>query len=141
MIKKKINKILVALDGSKNSQRVLDMGIYLARKADTKLIGITVISNIPKKYHHLSYPEKPVLLVADKMMESAKRKCAQNGILFERKIDFGDPGSKITKFAESLNFDIIIIGTRGMSGIKEKLLGSVSNHVVHKSSIPVMIVK
>ena len=141
MIKKKIYKILVALDGSKNSQRALDMGIYLARKSDIKLIGITIISNIPKKYHHLSYPEKRVLLVADKMMESAKRKCAQNGILFERKIDFGDPGPKITKFAESLNFDIVIIGTRGMSGIKEKLLGSVSNHVVHKSSVPVMIVK
>lgn len=141
MIKKKINKILVALDGSKNSQRALDMGIFLARKSDTKLMGITIISNIPKKYHYLSYPEKPVLLAADKMMESAKKKCAQNGILFERKIDFGDPGPKITKFAESLNFDIIIIGTRGMSGIKETLLGSVSNHIVHKSSVPVMIVK
>ncbi|QLH05860.1 universal stress protein [Nitrosopumilus ureiphilus] len=141
MIKKKINKILVALDGSKNSQRALDMGIFLARKSATKLIGINVISNIPKKYHHLSYPEKPVLLAAENMMESAKKLCAQSGILFERKIDFGDPGPKITKFAESLSFDIIIIGTRGMSGIKEKLLGSISNHVVHKSSIPVMIVK
>ena len=141
MIKKKINKILVALDGSKNSQRALDMGIFLARKSDTKLMGITVISNIPKKYHHLSYSEKPVLLAADKMMESAKKKCAQNGILFEKKIDFGNPGPKITKFAESLNFDIIIIGTRGMSGIKEKILGSVSNHIVHKSSVPTMIVK
>ena len=141
MIKKKINKILVALDGSKNSQRALDMGIFLARKSDTKLMGITIISNIPKKYHHLGYPEKPVLLAADKMMESAKKKCAQNGILFEKKIDFGNPGPKITKFAESLNFDIIIIGTRGMSGIKETILGSVSNHIVHKSSVPVMIVK
>ena len=141
MIKKKINKILVALDGSKNSQRALDMGIFLARKFDVKLMGITIISNIPKKYHHLSYPEKPALLAADKMMESAKKKCAQNEILFERKIDFGDPGPKITKFAESLNCDIIIIGTRGMSGIKERLLGSVSNHIVHKSSIPVLIVK
>jgi len=141
MIKKKINKILVALDGSKNSQHVLDMGIFLARKSDTKLMGITIVSNIPKKYHHLSYPEKPVLLAADKMMESAKKKCAQNGILFEKKIDFGNPGPKITKFAESLNFDIMIIGTRGMSGIKEKIIGSVSNHIVHKSSVPTMIVK
>lgn len=141
MIKKQIKKILVALDGSQNSQRALSMGISLARNCDTKLVGMNVISNIPKKYHHLSYPEKPVLLAADNMMESAKILCAQNGILFERKIDFGDPGYKITKFAESLNFDIIILGTRGMSGIKEKFFGSVSNYVVHKSSVPVMIVK
>lgn len=141
MIKRKIKKILVALDGSKNSQRGLEMGINLARKFDTKLIGIYVISNIPKKYYKLTYPEKPLLIAAEDIMESAKIRCAQNGVLFEKKIDFGDPGSKITNFAESLNFDMIIIGARGMSSIKEKFLGSVSNHVLHKSSIPVMIVK
>ena len=141
MIKTKIKKILVALDGSKNSQRGLDMGINLARQFDTKLIGIYVISNIPKKYYKLDYPEKPLLIAADKIMESAKIRCAQNGILFEKKISFGEPGPEIIKFAKSLNFDIVIIGARGMSSIKEVFLGSVSNHVLHKSSIPVMIVK
>lgn len=138
---KQKKKILVALDGSKNSRRGLDMAIYLARQFDTKLVGIYVISNIPKKYYNLNYPEKPLLIAADKIMESAKKRCAQNGVLFDKKIDFGDPGTKITKFAESLNFDIIVIGTRGMSIIKEKFLGSVSNYVLHKSSIPVMIIK
>ena len=141
MIKTKIKKILVTLDGSKNSYCGLDMGIHMARQFDTKLIGICIISNIPKKYYNLTYPEKPLLIAADDIMESAKIRCAQNGVLFEKKIDFGDPGPKITKFAESLKFDIIIIGARGMSSIKEKLLGSVSNHILHKSSIPVMIVK
>jgi nucleotide-binding universal stress UspA family protein len=138
---KQKKKILVALDGSKNSRRGLDMAIYLARQFDTKLVGIYVISNIPKKYYNLNYPEKPLLISADKIMESAKKRCAQNGILFEKKIDFGDPGPKITKFAQSLNFDIIVIGTRGMSSLKEKFLGSVSNYVLHKSKIPVLIVK
>jgi len=141
MIKTKIKKILVALDGSKNSYRGLDLGIYLARQCDTKLVGIYVISNIPKTYHGLKYPEKPLLIAADDIMETAKIRCAQNGILFEKKIDFGDPGLKITKFAKSLNFDIILIGARGMSNIKEIFLGSVSNYVLHKSTIPVMIVK
>ena len=141
MIKTKIKKILVALDGSKNSYRGLDMGIYLARQFDTKLTGIYVISNIPKKYYDLNYPERPLLLAAEDILETAKICCARNGILFEKKIDFGDPGSKITTFANSLNFDIIIIGTRGMSDIKELFLGSVSNYVLHKSSIPVMIIR
>ena len=141
MIKTKIKKILVALDGSKNSYRGLDIGIYLARQCDTKLVGIYVISNIPKTYHGLKYPEKPLLIAADDIMETAKIRCARNGILFEKKIDFGDPGLKITKFAKALNFDIILIGARGMSNIKEMFLGSVSNYVLHKSAIPVIIVK
>ena len=97
---KESKKILVTLDGSKNSRRGLDMAIYLARQFDTKLVGIYVISNIPKKYYNLDYPEKPILIAADKIMESAKKRCAQNGILFETKIDFGEPGPKIAKFAE-----------------------------------------
>lgn len=141
MIKTKINKILVALDGSKNSYRGLDMGIYLARQCNAKLVGIYVISNIPKTYHGLKYPEKPLLIVADNIMETAKIRCAQNGILFEKKIDFGDPGINITKFAKALNFDIILIEARGMNNLKEIFLGSVSNYVLHKSVIPVMIIK
>jgi len=141
MINTKIKKILVALDGSKNSYHGLNMGIYLARQFDTKLIGIYVISNIPKKYYKLDYPEKPLLIAADDVLETAKICCAENGILFEKKIAFGDPGTEITKFAKSLNFDIVIIGARGMSSIKEAFLGSVSNHVLHKSAIPVMIIR
>lgn len=45
MIKTKIKKILVALDGSKNSYRGLDMGIYLARQCDTKLVGINSLKH------------------------------------------------------------------------------------------------
>ena len=44
----KIDKILVALDDSKNSQRALSMGVFLARQSDIKLIGINIIPNIPK---------------------------------------------------------------------------------------------
>ena len=118
------------------------MGIFLARACDTKLTGIHVVPRYPKKeYQKLPYPEKPLLIEADKIMESAKKRAAQNGILFEKKISFGDPGPIITNFAKSLNYDIIVIGARGRSVVKEIFLGSVSNYVLHKSKIPVMIVK
>jgi len=141
MIKPKLKKILVALDGSKNSDRGLDMAIFLARQYDTKLTGIHVISKIPREFQKLEYPEKPLLLEADKIMEHGKKRSAQNGIMFEKKISFGDIAPEITKFAHSLNYDIIVIGARGRGAIKEIFLGSVSNFIVHKSKIPVLIVK
>jgi nucleotide-binding universal stress UspA family protein len=141
MIKRKIKKILVALDGSKNSNRGLDMAIYLARQNDTKLTGIHVICKIPKEYRELEYPEKPLLIEADRIMKYAKKRSAQNGILFEKKVSFGNIGTEVVKFAKSLNYDIIIIGARGQGIFKEIFLGSVSNYVVHKSKIPVLLVK
>jgi len=74
-------------------------------------------------------------------MERAKTYSAQNGILFYQKILHGDEGIKIVKFAHDKNFDLIVIGSRGMSNIKEMFLGSTSNYVLHKSKIPVLIVK
>lgn len=135
-------KILVCLDGSKNSKRGLDMAIYLARQCDTKLTGIHVLPKIPKKqYRKLEYPEKPELIETDKIMEFAKKCSAQSGILFEKKISFGDPGPCIIEFAKSLNYDIIVIGSRGLSAVKEIFLGRTSQYVVHKTKIPVLVVK
>jgi nucleotide-binding universal stress UspA family protein len=74
-------------------------------------------------------------------MEFAKRHSAQNGILFERKITFGDPGYTIVKFAKDKKFDVIVIGARGRGALKEIFFGSVSNYVLHKSNIPVLVVK
>lgn len=137
-----LKKILVPLDGSKNSFRGLDTAIYLARQGGATLTGIFVLPRVPvKAFRRLQNPEKAALKMADRVMERAKTRAAQNGIVFNKKIDFGDPGYAIVKFAKSLNYDIIVIGARGQSGIKDIFLGSVSNYVLHKSSAPVVIVK
>jgi nucleotide-binding universal stress UspA family protein len=74
-------------------------------------------------------------------MESAKTICAQKGIMFQSKIIFGSPSLEIDEMAKKKGFDIIVIGSRGESGLKEIFLGSVANAVVHKSKIPVLVIK
>lgn len=135
-------KILVPLDGSKNSFRGLDTAIFLARQTGATLTGMFVLPRTPdKKLRRLGNPEKEALKIADKVMEKAKKRAAQNGIVFNKKIDFGDPAYMIVKFSKSLHYDIIVIGARGMSGIKDIFLGSTSNYVLHKAKAPVIIVK
>ena len=74
-------------------------------------------------------------------MSKAKKRAAQNGILFEDKVVYGDEGPKIINYADTKSFDIIIIGSRGLGSLKEAFLGSTSNYVLHKSKVPVLIVK
>lgn len=142
MIKSKFQKILVPLDGSKNSLRGLDYAIYLARQCQATITGIYVIPRPPHPaFRGVVYPEKPYLKDAESTVEYAKKFAAQNGILFEKKIAFGDPGFTIVKFAKGKKFDIVVIGARGRSALKEMFLGSVSNYVLHKASMPVLVVK
>jgi nucleotide-binding universal stress UspA family protein len=138
----KIKKILVPMDGSKNSFRGLDGGIYLARQCQAIITGLYVVPlSKPQTNSQISYVEKYLLTKAGSLLSKAKKRSAQNGILFEDKIEYGDEGSTITNFANKNSFDIIVIGSRGQSGIKEAFLGSTSNYVLHKSKIPVLIVK
>jgi nucleotide-binding universal stress UspA family protein len=137
-----IKRILVPLDGSKNSIRGLDNAIYLARQCQATITGIYVLPRVPvSTYRSIQYPEKEMLKDAASNMEYAKRHCAQNGIVFEKKVSFGDPGYTIIKYAKDKKFDIIVIGARGRGSIKEVFFGSVSNYVVHKSGVPVLIIK
>lgn len=137
-----IKKILVPLDGSKNSLRGLDEGIYLARQCQATITGLYVVPLAkPKTDSQISYVEKHLLNNAAKFMSKAKKRAAQNGILFEDKVVYGDEGPKIINYADTKSFDIIIIGSRGLGSLKEAFLGSTSNYVLHKSKVPVLIVK
>ena len=137
-----IKKILVPLDGSKNSMRGLDEAIYLARQCHATITGLYVVPlSKPKTNSQISYIEKYLLGNASKFMSKAKKRAAQNGIIFYDELVYGDEGPKIIQFANNKQFDIVVIGSRGMSSIKETFLGSTSNYVLHKSKIPVLIVK
>jgi len=95
----------------------------------------------PQVNEQISSSEKILLEHAQKIMKKAKLKSAQHGILFFDKIAYGDSGRKIVDIAQRNNFDLIVISSRGMGSIKEIFLGSTSNHVLHKSKKPVLIVK
>ena len=137
-----IKKILVPMDGSKNSVRGLDEAIYLARQCNAIITGLYVIPLAkPVTDSQISYLEKYLLNNASKFMSKAKIRAAQNGILFDDDIIYGDEGPKIINYANNKSYDIIVIGSRGMGSIKETFLGSTSNYVLHKSKIPVLIVK
>ena len=139
---RKIKSILVPLDGSQNSFRGLEYTISIARDCQAVITGMYVTPlGPPESSEQKGYIRNFLLKKAKEFMEKAKLRCAQNGILFHSKIVYGDEGPKIVKLAHNKRFDMIVIGSRGMSNIKEMFLGSTSNYVVHKSKIPVLIVK
>ena len=144
MIYKRIDKILVPLDGSKNSQRGLEMAIGIARQCEATLMGIVSIETPPhSEFKGVGSVSKQVSKEVKKILEQGKTLAAKNGIVFKSKITHGNIGYNIIKTAHSKKekFDLIVIGSRGRSSVKEMFFGSVSNYVIHTSKIPVLIVK
>jgi nucleotide-binding universal stress UspA family protein len=144
MIPKKVTKILVPLDGSKNSLRGLEMAISIARQFGATVTGAYSINEPPhSEFRGIGSTSDALNKEVKKFMEDAKTLAAQNGIVFKEKLMRGDVGYNIVKLAHSKKekFNLIVIGSRGRGSIKEMFFGSVSNYVIHASKIPVLIVK
>ncbi len=143
MIKKKISKILVPLDGSKNSARGLEMAIILARQCGAIITGVYSIYAPPhSEFRGVGSVDKSLNREVKKFMGDAKTLAAQNGIVFKEKIMRGEIGYNIVKLAqEKSKFDMIVIGSRGRGSAKEMFFGSISNYVIHTAKIPVVVVK
>ena len=142
MIRKKIKKILVPMDGSKPSLRGLDNAISIARTCHATITGLYIIPILPQNLADAIipfyiYPDKE----AKKFMQAAKKRAAQKGVLFKSKIIRGSPTCEIQDRVKNKQFDLIVIGSRGRGKLKEVFLGSVANTIVHKSPIPVLVVK
>jgi len=140
----KTKKILVPLDGSANSIRGLDMAIHIARESHGTITALS-IKAVPGIYaiHPIGFLDFSSMKDVKKTLESAKIRAAKKGIQLTGKSLAGDPGYDIARFANNKKngIDMVVIGARGRGSAKEMFLGSVSNYVLHKVKVPVLIVK
>ncbi|MEC7373123.1 MAG: universal stress protein [Thermoproteota archaeon] len=138
-----IKQILVPLDGSKNSERGLDMALDLAGNTNRSIVCLyvkpTSVNSV--KYGELFNDEENRLMRI--AFDFAQKECKKHNVKFIDETVTGDAKSGIVKYANdsSRKIDLLVMGARGRGSVKAAFMGSVSNHVLNKSKIPVLIVK
>lgn len=143
MASRKIKKLLVPLDGSKPSLNGLHEAIEIARPIGAKITGLCVIPTtppIPVMGVQTSF-RSSMTDGAAKVIAEAKKIASKNNVEFHGKSIYGDASLEIANFANSKKYDLVVIGSRGRSGLNELFLGSVANSVVHRSRVPVLVAK
>jgi nucleotide-binding universal stress UspA family protein len=156
----KLNKILVAIDGSEISDKALNFALNLGQTVNAEIEVLTVTQNlilpwvgVPELRLGVSHPRMtgPGYLsdyYADQkkysreIVEKAVKKAEQDypELKVSKKIASGYPANEIVEEAQN-GFDLVVVGSRGHGFIDELILGSVSKKVVDISSVSVLVVK
>ena len=145
LIKFMFSKILVPVDGSDNSYRALDAALVLSEKLGSTVTAVHVMEDVPVLHIESEKLLRQLLEAFKKEQKLILEKCSEiariKGLTIDTILLQGNPGSIILNYCGKENYDIIVMGSRGMGKFKELVLGSVSSKVVHHSPCPVMIIR
>ncbi|MFW9920809.1 MAG: universal stress protein [Candidatus Thorarchaeota archaeon] len=138
-----IKTILVAVDGSEFSEKAVRYGCAMGPPLNAEVILLHVVPMLVSATpYHDTVSDQPFLAL-QKVGEDilAKAKKIAGSVPVSDLIDHGDPAARIIEIAEERQVDLIIMGSRGLSGIRRLFTGSISDKVANQANCPVMIVR
>lgn len=141
-----VSNVLVAVDGSENSERALDFALNFSEKYDAAL----TIINVNESSAVAAYPDDSMVVVAkdlrkfhedilEKAMVHAKQ--AKPNMLVSSSFREGDPALEIAAVAKEGNYDVVVVGHHGVGKVKGLFLGSISEKITRSVSCTVIIVR
>lgn len=140
-------KLLVACDGSENSVRAVRYAVDLiGRLKEGGSIGLlavhddTALKQARRLVGQQAVDEYLAELSAEDLAD-ARKLLEQTSVPFEAIIRNGYVAAEITKVADEGNFDMILLGSKGRSGIRDLLIGSVAKRVSEMAHKPVLLVR
>jgi len=137
--------IVIATDGSENTQKAISYGIEIAKLSGAIVHALYVIdtssySTIPMD---AGWEEMYEILrkEGEKAIFNVKERGEAAGVEVREVLWEGHPSTEIINFAEKNDIDLIVMGTLGKTGLDRFLLGSVAEKVVRNSKVPVLVVR
>jgi len=140
------DQILVPTDGSEGAERAVDHAIELASAYGATVHALYVVDTAALVDLDEAAVDSDLLTesLSDRGREAVDRiakRAADAGVDAETAVERGRPVGAILDYATDHGVDVIVMGTRGRSGLDRLLLGSVTEKVVRKSRVPVLTVR
>jgi nucleotide-binding universal stress UspA family protein len=137
--------IVVGTDGSHRAGIAVDAALSMAKAYDAKLYGVHVIR--PLLMMGSEFDASAIALDNEARQEESERvlqdlqaRADAQGVTADVRAIDGEPANALISVAESVDADVIVVGNRGMAGVRRFVLGSVPNKVAHASPCSVLIV-
>ncbi|HEX4305030.1 MAG TPA: universal stress protein [Solirubrobacterales bacterium] len=132
--------ILVALDGSADSRTALRHAVTLARDQNAKLTLLTVVPHQPTPVGPGVAPPPETAESHNEIIKEALREIPKD-VGVTTRLEHGEIAITILKVVAEDQYDLLVMGSHGHSRVHRALLGSVSEKVLHKAAVPVLMLR
>ena len=140
-----MNKLLIATDGSPASSEAVEFGVALAEEQDAAVVFVHVVPPldlVPLTGYGVLGGRPHELTARDVWaLDDAEAVAERHGVRANRKLLRGDVVDEIVAYADNLDVDLIVVGSRGHGRLASALLGSVSRGVLAESKRPVAVIR
>jgi len=143
-----MSDILVAVDGSKHSERVVDMAVELAKATSSSLLFAYVAPKlaVPEEYIKNTDEEEPSTddyyrEFSERIFGNLGARASKKGVKVEKIFGTGNPTEFILDKAKSRKVSMIVLGVEGLHNLgKVRALGSTSRRIIENATVPVVAV-
>lgn len=142
--------IVLATDGSESSLRAADCLARLVRVDPGDEVHLLYVYPVPLEYAGLAgmhpvlpaQPDDPEIAnAAQQVLRRTQAHLDVEPAQVRRVLRIGGPIQDIAEYARAVSAALIVVGRRGLSGLQEALLGSVSSAVLHRAHCPVLVIR
>ena len=140
-----MDRILIAIDGSPSSDEAVDFGLELAadqRAAVTFVHVVPVLDVVPMSGFGLTgaVEHQPTDL-DNELLDEARERAEEAGVTAHTRMLRGEPVDEIVAYVDTVDADLIVVGSRGHGAVASALLGSVSRGILREARRPVLVVR
>lgn len=140
-----VKKILLPFDGSESAKNALQHAVSLAElcEAEIGVLNVVDLNKYISKFEQVStggYIPSEIEALGYSVIDIARQLIPSN-IKTKQQVIIGSPAEVITDVCWDQSYDLIVMGSRGWGTVKQLMLGSVSQYVLHHVRCPVMIVR
>ncbi|QGA55538.1 universal stress protein [Sulfolobus sp. E5-1-F] len=129
-------KVIIAYDGSDHAKKALFFALNLIKKED-EIHLVTVVKEAPRSAEQVIIQSEQK---AKQMQDEVVNEFGDYKIV-QKILESNDVADAILQYCNNIGCGLIVTGSRGLTGIKKAILGSVSSALVSKSNVPVLVVK
>jgi nucleotide-binding universal stress UspA family protein len=132
--------ILVALDGSADSRTALRHAVTLAEEQNAKLTLLTVVPHQATPVGPGVAPPPETDESHNEIIKKALQEIPRN-VGVTTRLEHGEIADTLLKAVKGDDYDLLVMGSHGHSRVHRALLGSVSEKVLHKAAVPVLMLR